>query len=75
MEPSLGNKRKGAGWSRAVVKVNKVTVYPLASDMYDGVVESVSVPGPDGQECNKPLAVTVALPINTGRMSLFKGSL
>ena len=70
MKPGLGSERKGAGWSRVVLKINKVTVYPLASGMYDGAVESVSVPGPDGQECNKPLAVTVAPPINTGRMSL-----
>ena len=30
--------------------------------MYDRAVESVHFPGPDGQECNKPAAETVAPP-------------
>ena len=30
--------------------------------MYDRMVESVHFPGPDGQECNKLVAVTMAPP-------------
>ena len=34
--------------------------------MYYRVVESVRFPGPDGQECNKPVAVTVVSPYKYG---------
>ena len=34
----------------------------LESGMYQRVVESVCVPSPDGQECNKPTMVIVSLP-------------
>ena len=43
--------------------------------MYYRVVESVYLLSPDGQECNKPVVVTVALPYKYGECVTVQGQL
>ena len=47
---------------KVVLEPNEVTAWPLGSVTYGRVVESVYLSGPQGQGCNEPVAVTVALP-------------
>ena len=46
---------------KVVLEPNEVTNWPLESIVYDRVVESVYLSGPQGQGCNEPVAVTMAL--------------
>ena len=43
--------------------------------MYYRVVESVYLSNPDGQGCNKPVVVTVALPYKYGECVTVQGQL
>ena len=46
--------------AEVVLGSSKITTYPMGSILHDRVVVSVCLSGPNGQGCNKTVAVTVA---------------